>query len=915
MCEYSVVLIYLSRIVTQVASGSQRVPDSMLDQRSRTMTDKHKSNTVGNDLYTNQNESPRSAEVAENSKALDEDKRRQAKDALRLCYERGLGFVHFVREGVNPALLEVLYSEIGVKISSRDLAGGRGSNGEHIQTSHDDGAKAHNVRTSPSAVGTNKLPDPKSNGESSSAQSAKLDMKDGSPQLTVPANQPKASNSMPNRDQSNRSGVQEIPILSTQNNTPTNRSTHTSAKAGDKSYDRKDHIARMLAARAGKPASIANTSTPVSQASLSKTSMPHDLKPNSSPSTSLAQEKQRSIDESQPKPSADAFVRNPEGPPENATTASAIATEKENRLSQSNQTMPLPPPVSDLEAKKRAQTELARRKMEALLNRNTSKVQEASIPQPIQPAAFIPTVATTAGPANTFYNPSPIIAIPTASQAPPTPHASFFSPTPGRQFSLPGLFMPATPLGTQPDGNSQNTGTQPSPQPSTEAAKAIVTTPPPAMIPESNEAPKAQTSEVAHVSSPTTEIVNKARKRQKAADFIDPPATRVKRLFGSSGDKSVVIEVSEDEALDGSLDDVEMDVDTNQDMYGSGQVGIKGSRNSQQINAPDTQLQRNSATTHPQTSAGIRTPLVTHQTYGKDSDGLRSKEMEIEFMKRRIAEVEQRRKAKRSNSRAQTPTTSKVSSTAQQSRASSEINEPSKTDPAPVDVPGETTANHVEKKEDAVHAAAPKTETKNQERLLAEQLGIDTEQQPDEPDQHHQRESERQGDPKQQSEIEDRENQDRQQLIVELDGRLELDEQCLSNLEEQIIVQIEEVDNSRLDSSRSEAVTMTETEQAQQAMEEAIKERKNERRAAIEAGLPILDAEVQKTEQKLQLLRDQIRELESDLQRGVEGRRNLVEELRSLSLDQETTIGTLDGGSASVEIRSSSSNGRSSKCS
>ena len=196
--------------------------------------------------------------------------------------------------------------------------------------------------------------------------------------------------------------------------------------------------------------------------------------------------------------------------------------------------------------------------------------------------------------------------------------------------------------------------------------------------------------------------------------------------------------------------------------------------------------------------------------------------------------------------------------------------------------------------------------------MLAEQLGIDTEQQLDELDQ---RESERQEDPKQQSEIEDRENQDRQQPIVEPNGRLELVEECLSHLDEQTNVQIEEVDNARLDSLRSKAVTMTETEQAQQAMKNVIKERKEERRAAIEAGLPLLDAEVQKTEQKLQHLRNQIRELESDLQRGVEGRRNLVEELRSLSLDQETALGSLDVGSASVEIRSSDGNERSSKCS
>ena len=44
-----------------------------------------------------------------------------------------------------------------------------------------------------------------------------------------------------------------------------------------------------------------------------------------------------------------------------------------------------------------------------------------------------------------------------------------------------------------------------------------------------------------------------------------------------------------------------------------------------------------------------------------------------------------------------------------------------------------------------------------------------------------------------------------------------------------------------------------------------------------------MDAEVEKTKQKLQFLGSQIRELESELQHGIEGRRKLVEELEDLS--------------------------------
>ena len=81
------------------------------------------------------------------------------------------------------------------------------------------------------------------------------------------------------------------------------------------------------------------------------------------------------------------------------------------------------------------------------------------------------------------------------------------------------------------------------------------------------------------------------------------------------------------------------------------------------------------------------------------------------------------------------------------------------------------------------------------------------------------------------------------------------------------------MEQARLDAERQHAQELAVQVERQQRLE---------RRAAIEAGLPILDAEVEKTEQKLLLLRRQVEDLELELERGIKGRRDLVEELQGL---------------------------------
>ena len=63
--------------------------------------------------------------------------------------------------------------------------------------------------------------------------------------------------------------------------------------------------------------------------------------------------------------------------------------------------------------------------------------------------------------------------------------------------------------------------------------------------------------------SPMLNELERTRKRAMAADFIDVPAERIKRLTGSSGHVQVFIEVSDEDGDDDDDDDaVNMEIDS-----------------------------------------------------------------------------------------------------------------------------------------------------------------------------------------------------------------------------------------------------------------------------------------------------------------------------------------------------------------
>ena len=866
-----------------------------------------------------QHEPPHSSGHVVNNTSVDMGKRKHAKEALRLLYEHGLDYVHLVGEGIDSALLEGLYAEMGIQIFAGDSFAASGISQQPAKESNNDGPRDPKSAISVE-IGNIEPLGPTIGGDlTSDPPSTTLGVVDGTSKQGPSANGLTAAERVSNGAQPRRPAAQQVSITVPQDLT-SNRSIHTSTKTGDKGYDRKDHIARMLAARAGKPASIGTASVLFSPPSASKPITVQEPNPKPSPSVSLAEAKLPDVDRSQQKSTDSMAASNPERRSE--TVATSLVTEEStgNKPSRPREITPSSPHVADFQAKKKAQTELARRKMEALMNRNSTKTQEEAVSQLVQPPVPTTNVLPIPATITPSHKPSTAIIIPAASQAPPSSRSSFFSPTPGRQFSLPGLFMPpASAVATALDYENKDTATQlqqaslstsSSQQFPTEATHQLTLQ---SALPtlSVNKAPaETYISEAARAVSPTHEILEKSRKRPKAADFIDPPATRVKRLFGQNGDQSVVIEVSEDEALDGSLEDVIVDLDIDQNIREVGQVTMNGSRKIQQPAVSDAQLQKRSiAVTNQQTSTGATTPQAI-QMYGKDSGGLKSKEMEIELMKRRIAEVEQRRRAKQSSSRAQTPSNSKFSSPPKQSRASSEIVETSRAGSGPTSAIIEV-VDQAEGKED--DAPAGEKETINQERLLAEQLGLDTEHGPaDKVAQFPRLGSDSKEHQKERSGVAKYQDRDRSDSRhVEPDCTQIVDEQPLRDLEERQVMLNEEKNQTfrgqhagrDLSQSQSVDARTIADEEVLPAAAQVRSEQKKQRLAAIKTELPVMDGDICRIEQELQRLQDKANDLGTELHHLAESRRKLAEELQELLLELDVLPGGPDANVASNVVR------------
>ncbi|KAL4759762.1 uncharacterized protein BDW70DRAFT_75527 [Aspergillus foveolatus] len=427
----------------------------------------------------------------------------QAQGALLSLAPHSIRYTELVGEGINPTILKQLYEEVGIKvpITPPDDARTRSSSKETAD-----------ARTDQSAA----------NGQ------AKQPAKQNEPQQTAaPTATPSEPSSVP---------PQTAPARTT------------------KPMERKEVIARMLAAKAAKSS------------------------PASAPPTDAAQTA---------------------GP-----VQSTLATVEKSTLSTPSQDQSANEKETRLREKNKAQTELARQRIELLkkqgLIRNLQKSQ-INVDKEQRNAHESPQPQ----PSTIKQHPLP--------ERPPLPESASLD-------HIPGLFM----MDQAPPTNGAHTTVQ---------------------DPVSDSAAHPRSSQ---------------RKRPRASDFDDDPIPVPKKAFTNGTNHQIpperlIIDISDDEFYDD--DEGSMDVETSTGLSkGSGPPVVEGLPRA--YPPPAGNLPHRPATSQSYSSSAVSTP-GNHKS--NEQDDLRKKDLEIQAMHRRIAELEQRKKAKLA-SRTQSPRASDLSS-------------------------------------------------------------------------------------------------------------------------------------------------------------------------------------------------------------------------------------------------------------
>lgn len=445
----------------------------------------------------------------------------QAQGALLSLAPHNIRYNELVGEGINPTVLKQLYEEVGIKVASprpsRSSPTGRHS--PNFDSSEQRASADRNL--------------PKANpAEPTDGQVRHL--------------QPTESKDVEMAD----AGSQQVSNLP--NAVLPSPAPHPD---GDKPLERKELIARMLAAKSGQ-----GSGAPQSKPELEKEASATDAPPSAvaeDPATIV------SLNES-----AD--------------------SERESRAREKN----------------KAKTELARQRMELLkrqgLTRGQHKSQsDAKGDHAVQShPASIPT--------------PPPIRHPLPNR-PPVP-----DPVPPPPVRIPGLFM---------------TEQIPPPQEATvdfDRSALVDSTPqPPAPQP------------------PAPQPAVNQRKRPRASDFDEPPDSRTQPSMSAgihATEDRLIIDISDDEDLYEDSDNDGMDINTSadqmmQDARTKALNGIKVPRLEKYPSSTDLSSRKpNSKTSDPSTPQ----PAVV----SNDLEGLRQKDKEIQAMRRRIAEMEERKKTK-----------------------------------------------------------------------------------------------------------------------------------------------------------------------------------------------------------------------------------------------------------------------------
>lgn len=431
-----------------------------------------------------------------------------------------------------------------------------------------------------------------------------------------------------------------IPEQSPQPPAPATTNTNKSpaSKPAPKPVDRKEYIARLLAAKAGKTLPMTNAAKPPSDP------VPHEVPPAPSEATKY---EAPGIEKSDLGPISSNFtlkkVEEPTGTAVNSAAQKSTAAE----------------------AKKREQTELARRKIEELKKR--SEALKKTPPAAREATHQSPTVQ------NLITAPSEqMIAestrLPTLHN---TSQNSYF-PLHNATFTIPGLFM--TSQRSQPDQQRGPATAAPMPENATQTDLFIPTTssnsntdmlPQQSVLTTKTPASPEKEQNLAENRSITQVTISKpvsnTRKRPTAADFLEPVPSKSRRLGNAKPDDSVVFEVSDDEVDEPDQITTETQLNGDSEIVSDPVGGLQTPRSGshEQNNHSQQPALTGSLGVSETNNITVTLPLqsLLAQPKLKESGGLRSKEKEIARMNRKIAEMEERRKSKQAASRVPTPGT------------------------------------------------------------------------------------------------------------------------------------------------------------------------------------------------------------------------------------------------------------------
>lgn len=303
---------------------------------------------------------------------------------------------------------------------------------------------------------------------------------------------------------------------------------------------------------------------------------------------------------------------------------------------------PVPSPEPVIKPKNKAQTELIRLKMEALKKEALAKSQ---VPSTMK--------ASLSGPSDASIIPSPAA----RPQQLVGSEEAVRNGSGGLEFQIPGLFMTSE---TYPDAPNGTYRELESPQSEIKVDDRIEINSTAVSITQDNTT--GSENDLVRSAVGQTLPVRVPQKRPLASDSFDEQLPSLKRPFGRKASYDKVEILVSDAESEGEVEDVEMELDEESDdekQLARDVVAPPLSLRDRNIRdlPPLTDFPSPKASVQFSSGVGTPTSAVVH-TPGKEKDKedlWKAKHQEIELMRKKIAEMEERRKAKQNIPRSNSP--------------------------------------------------------------------------------------------------------------------------------------------------------------------------------------------------------------------------------------------------------------------